>query len=62
MPKQIKNLVLYDVIEISKMLDIQPATVRKYFRLGKFHGKKLARKWYTTEENLKSYFSEIPAE
>ena len=56
MSTQINDLVLYTVNEISKMLDVQPSTIRMYLRTGKIPGKKFARRWYVTEENLKAYF------
>ena len=53
-----ESLVLYDVEELAKLLDVQAVTVRKLFRSGKIRGRKLARKWYTTEADLQAYFSQ----
>ena len=53
-----ENLVLYDVEELSKLLDVQPVTIRRLFRDGKLKGRKMARKWYTTEQDLQAYFRE----
>jgi len=50
------NLVLYDVEELSTLLDVQPVTIRKLLREGKLRGRKMARKWYTTEADLQAYF------
>ena len=58
MPQRIGDLELYGVEELSKLLGIQEGTLRKFFREGKLRGRKLARKWYTTEAELKAYFSQ----
>lgn len=56
MPKKIGQLTLYGVDELSELLDIQETTIRKYLRDGKLKGKKLARRWYVSEESLQDYF------
>ena len=53
-----EGFVLYDVDALSKLLDIQPRTIRLLFREGKLKGKKVARKWYTTEAELKAFFGQ----
>lgn len=58
MPKKIGQLTLYGVEELSQLLDIQETTIRKYLREGKLKGKKLARRWYVSEESLSDYFSQ----
>jgi len=60
MSKHIGDMILYNVEELSEMLDVQPATIRKYLRTGKIFGKKLARRWYVTGDSLKDYFIEKP--
>jgi excisionase family DNA binding protein len=62
MPKKLGDLTLYSVEELSKILDIQETTIRKYLREGKLKGRKLARKWYVTEESLTEYFRETEQE
>jgi len=58
MPKKLSdNLILYDVEELSRVLDIQERTIREMLKEGKLKGRKLARKWYVTEEELQRYFS-----
>lgn len=57
MPKKIsEDLVLYDVEELSKALAIQERTIRALLREGKLKGRKLAKKWYVTQEALQEYF------
>lgn len=58
MPVKIgEDLVLYDVEELASLFGVQEKTVRQLFRDGKLKGRKLARRWYTTEEELRDYFS-----
>ena len=51
-----EDLVLYDVEALSELLRVGPKTIRQLFRSGKLRGRKLARKWYITEDDLKAYF------
>ena len=53
---QVGDMKLYDVEELSEMLDVGLPTIRRYLREGKLKGKKLAKRWYVSEENLKDYF------
>jgi excisionase family DNA binding protein len=62
MPKTIGDLKLYEVEELSELLDIQETTIRKYLREGKLKGRKLARRWYVSEESLAEYFREDETE
>ncbi len=57
MPVKIgEDLVLYTVEELSELFDVQAKTIRRMLRDGEIKGRKLARRWYTTEEELKEYF------
>ena len=56
MAKVIGDMTLYDVEELEELLDVQAKTIRKYLREGKLKGRKMARKWYVTEDNLREYF------
>ena len=51
-----EDLVLYDVDALSELLKVQRRTIRQLFKDGKLRGRKLARKWYTTQDDLKAYF------
>lgn len=62
MPIKIGDIVLYDVLELSKKLDVTPITLRSYMKAGKLTGRKVGGKWYVSEESLKDYFSPKPAE
>jgi len=58
MPKKIGEIRLYSVEELSELLDVQETTIRKYLRDGKLRGRKMARRWYVSEESLAEYFRE----
>ena len=61
MPK-IGDLKLYTVEELSELLDIQETTIRKYLRNKVIKGRKLARRWYVSEESLADYFREYESD
>jgi excisionase family DNA binding protein len=52
---QVGDMKLYDVEELAEMLDVGLPTIRRYLRQGRLKGKKLAKRWYVSEENLKDY-------
>ena len=58
MPIQMGDLKLYPVEELAELLAIQEATVRKILREGRIPGRKLAKRWYVSEDSLKAYFSQ----
>lgn len=58
MPKTIGELVLYDVEELAAILEVQERTIRGYIKDGKLRGRKMAKKWYVTEESLQAYFTQ----
>ena len=58
MPIKLESLTLYSVEELSKLFDVQENTVRNMFKSGALRGRKLARRWYTTEEHLREYFDQ----
>lgn len=53
---KIGNMTLYDAAELAKFLGIHVQTARVLIRNGTLKGKKLAKKWYVNEEDLKAYF------
>ena len=53
---QVGDMKLYDVEELAGMLSVGLPTIRRYLREGRLKGKKLAKRWYVSEENLKEYF------
>ena len=58
MPVQIGSLTLYTVEELSEALGIQEKSVRKFLRQGQIKGRKLANRWYVTEDALRAYFEQ----
>lgn len=62
MPIQVGDLKLYDVEELSEMLHVQERTIRKLLREGTIKARKLARKWYVTEDTLTDYFKQTEQE
>ena len=55
MPKKIGDITLYSVEELSEALDVGDDTIRRMLREGQLKGRKIARRWYTTEEHLREY-------
>ena len=53
---QVGDMKLYDVEEVAEMLDVGEPTIRRYLREGRLKGKKLAKRWYVSEEAIKDYF------
>jgi len=53
---QFGNLTLFSVEEISEKFNLHPVTVRRLFRQGRLQGRKVGKRWYLTEEALRSYF------
>jgi excisionase family DNA binding protein len=58
MPIQVGDLKLYDVEELSEMLHVQDRTIRKLLKEGQLKARKLARKWYVSEDSLKEYLNQ----
>ncbi len=58
MPIQMGDLKLYPVEELAELLHIQETTVRKMLREGRIPGRKLAKRWYVSEDSLRAYFSQ----
>ena len=60
MPKQIGDMVVYSVVELSKKLEITMTTIRTYIKTGKLKGQKIGNKYYITEEAIKELFNGKP--
>jgi excisionase family DNA binding protein len=56
MPLHIGSVTLYDVEELSERLHVHEVTVRKLLRTGKLPGRKLAKRWYVSEQALQEFF------
>ena len=55
MPIQYSGVTLLSIREISDILGISTNTLRVYFRKGTLKGRKIARRWYVSEEDFKKY-------
>lgn len=53
---QVGDMKLYDVEEVAEMLYVGLPTIRRYLREGKLKGKKMAKRWYVSEDSIKEYF------
>lgn len=61
---ELGKVTLFTVEELAERLDVQERTIREYLREGRLHGRKLAGRWYVTDEAIADYFrqAERPAE
>lgn len=57
MPKQIGNLTLYDLEELSVLLNITVFSLREYIKKGKLKAQKMGKRYFITQESLNEYFS-----
>jgi predicted site-specific integrase-resolvase len=55
MKKVILGVTLYDVEEITKILELSAVTVRAYFKAGRIRGNKIGRNWWADEEALQDF-------
>ena len=61
---ELGKVTLFTVEELAERLDVQERTIREYLREGKLQGRKLAGRWYVTDDAIADYFrqAERPAE
>lgn len=55
MPKQLGEITLFSLQEISKEMDISVQTLRRYIKDGKLIAQKVGNNYFVTEENLKKF-------
>ena len=58
MPIELGNIKIFSISELSKNLNINISTLRKYIKEGKLKSQKLGNKYYITEDNLKHFFNQ----
>ena len=51
-------MTLYDVQELSQMLQLSKGTVRRLLQEGNLTAQKIGRQWYVSETTLRDYFTE----
>jgi hypothetical protein len=59
MPKIIGTIKIYDLKELSEMLDLTVQSLRTYINSGKIQGKKFGTKWYVSDKALTDYFTKF---
>lgn len=59
MPTTVKDLTLYSVFDVSRMLNVTTVSIRNYIKQGHLNGQKLMGRWFVTEEDLNSFFSRL---
>ncbi len=50
-----KNIVIYTVPDLVKLLNMTPQSIRKYLNDGKIKGMKAGGKWVVEEEALREF-------
>jgi len=50
------KVTLFTVEELAERLDVTERTIRDYLRKGQIHGRKIAGRWYVTDEAIADYF------
>jgi len=58
MPIKLGSITLFDIMELAKKLDLNPATLRGYIKSGKLKGQKVGTKWYISEDSLREFFGQ----
>lgn len=60
---ELGKVTLFTVEELAERLGVQERTIREYLREGRLQGRKLAGRWYVTDEAIADYFrqGESPA-
>ena len=53
--KTVAGVEYYDTFSVSRILKIDPHTIRDYFKKNYFRGVKLGRNWYLSKENLEFF-------
>lgn len=62
MPITFTNLVLYDLKELSKKLNVHIVTLRTYLKEGRLRGQKIGTRWYVSEDSLREFFLATPGD
>ena len=62
MSRKLGGLELFTVEELSELLGVQERTIRRMLKDGRLQGRKLARRWYVSEDSLREYFSQAEDE
>lgn len=52
------DLTLYDISDLAEIFKMNKVSLRAYCKEGRIKAKKIGKKWYVSEGNLKEYFGE----
>lgn len=55
MSDKLTDLKLYNVDELSKLLEVTKRTIHNYIKDGKIKGVKIGGQWKFTEENIRKF-------
>lgn len=55
MPIKFKEIELYSIKELAKILPITEYAIREYCRKGKIKGKKIGKNWYVSKKDLEQF-------
>lgn len=58
MPVKIEGMTLYDVDELAEMFGVHADSVRAMLASGKLRGRKLLRRWFVSDADLRAYFGQ----
>ena len=53
---ELGKVTLFTVEELAERLGVQERTIREYLREGRLQGRKLAGRWYVTDDAIADYF------
>jgi hypothetical protein len=59
MPTIVKDLTLYSVFDVSRLLNVTTVSVRNYIKQGHLNGQKLMGRWFVTEDDLNIFFERL---
>jgi len=59
MPTIVKDLTLYSVFDVSRLLNVTTVSVRNYIKQGHLNGQKLMGRWFVTEDDLNNFFDRL---
>jgi hypothetical protein len=55
----VKDLTLYSVLDVSRLLNVTTVSVRNYIKQGHLNGQKLMGRWFVTEDDLNHFFEKL---
>lgn len=62
MPKEIAGLLMYDLKEISEILDVSTSVLQEYIKNGKLKAKKIGDRYLVEDKNLREFLEKADAE